>query len=46
MTDQPDDLDSDQLWLIDRNVPDGRDNLPDGFWWRPVRNVKTTEERL
>jgi hypothetical protein len=40
-----DNLDSDQLWPADADVPDMR-WLPADFWERPIRRVPVTEGRL
>jgi hypothetical protein len=40
-----DNLDSDQLYAADADVPDMR-RLPADFWERPIQVVKATEGRL
>jgi hypothetical protein len=39
-------FDADGQPPTDSEVPDGRDQLPDSFWTRPVRTVSDPQERL
>jgi hypothetical protein len=48
VTEEPrlfDNLDSDQLYAADADVPDVR-HLPADFWERPIRRVPVAEGRL